>query len=86
MVKFYGELKMVVHSLSGPKLFYRIQGDDKKYAAVLDNVRDVIVTVYDEDTGEAVYVHELARQGMERMKTMNSAGIEFGVCYLPDLN
>ncbi len=87
MVKSLGKLMMVVHSLSGPKLFYRVRREDgQDYEVVLDDYRDIIVVVYEKGTKNPVFIHEKTQEGLDKMKTMNTAGIQFGVCYLPDLN
>ncbi len=66
--------------MSGPKLIYRIKNDadDKHYIVITDEARDLLVSVMDEETKEAVYRDEITERGIEIMDNIRACGISFG--------
>jgi hypothetical protein len=72
--RFCGSL----HSLSGPKTFYKLYENENIYIITIDENRDEIVSVVNQETKEVEYSHPLARHGKKIMENMKGLGIDFG--------
>jgi len=67
-----------IHSISGPKTFYKLYEDDSTYIITIDEYRDEIVSVINQDSGEVEYAHPLAVYGRQIMERIKGLGIDFG--------
>ncbi len=78
IVRYEGRLLGGLQSISGPKTFYRIRKEDKKYLAIIDENRNVIVSILDEETDKPVYQHEMTKEGHKIAETLQDAGVDMG--------